>query len=210
MISDIVSKLNKHLSQSVETECSVVYLLAEVRKILEKDRQSPEPFALRMYCHWALHVDLTRPNTTKHFLEKVDSFVLNNVSGLESDGRCSFLDEHHLFQEFSYLDSFREQLRSFLDRYALPTDLCDDDPAWTSFISAYAGVIEDGTLSCGTSNRLQAIQEVTFCKGRPLTSDNHLPFVIQWDIKLKDGRLLRAELEATKDLKMRSGGLHLI
>ena len=78
MISDIVSKLNKHLSQSVETECSVVYLLAEVRKILEKDTQDPETFALRMYCHWALHVDLTYRNTTKHLLEKVDIFVLNN------------------------------------------------------------------------------------------------------------------------------------
>jgi len=109
-------------------------------------------------------VDLSRENTTLHFLERIDSFVFNRVSGFPGDGNCSFLDEHHLLREFLYLDTFRDQLRAFLHSYDLPTPLCDDDKAWFSFVSAYAGVIEDGALSSGKADNLKAIEEVTFMK----------------------------------------------
>ena len=46
MNKDITRKLRNHLSQPVNTECAVVYLLAEVRKILERDKLDPKPFAL--------------------------------------------------------------------------------------------------------------------------------------------------------------------
>jgi len=51
MTKDIIAKLHEHLSRPVDTECTVVYLLAEVRKILERDKPDPKPIALWMYCH---------------------------------------------------------------------------------------------------------------------------------------------------------------
>ena len=199
---DIVAKLEKHLSIPVDTECAAVYLLVEVRKLLDSDKIDPKPFALWMYCHWAVHVDLHHRNTTIHFLEKIDSFVRNQVSGFESEDDRQYEDEQDVFLEFSSLDTFRRQLRQFLESHKLPTSLCDEDASWHRFISVYAGVIEGGTLSTGKLRetelqKLKAIQEVTFTK-LP-SSENNVFFVIQWDVRLKDGKTLTAVFKAMQE-----------
>ena len=81
MKDDIIGKLKRHLSDPITTECAAIYLLVQVRKILEKSQPTPPPFVLWMYCHWAVHVDLTRDKMMRCFLEKIDRYVLNNVSG---------------------------------------------------------------------------------------------------------------------------------
>src|SRR2546426_10116453 len=83
MIKDITEKLRKHLAGGVRTECRVVYLLAEIRKILEEEKPDPRPMALWMFCHWALHVNLSRSGTTAHFLEQIDAFTISkNIKDL--------------------------------------------------------------------------------------------------------------------------------
>ena len=196
----IVAKLKNHLSKPVNTECAVVYLLAETRKLLEQNTASPKPFALWMYCHWALHVDLTYKNTTTHFLQEVDRYVRNTVDGFQPDDDFTLPDEHALFREFLFLDTFRMQLRQFLDSHGLTTDLCDNDRWWFAFMSAYAGVIEDGTLSATGNRDLQAVQKVVFRKGATLTPENHVPFVITWDIILNNGDILTVETTAPNEV----------
>jgi hypothetical protein len=61
----------------------VVYLLCEARKLLDKYPPNPMPFALKLYCHWAPHVDLTHTGTTLPFLKKVDGFVAGAYIGGE-------------------------------------------------------------------------------------------------------------------------------
>src|SRR6266478_3404586 len=105
MDNDIVNKLRKHLSDPVDTECKVVYLLCEVRKLLDKKTPDPFPFALRLYCHWALHVDLLYTSTTTHFLEKIDNYVFDKLNSKETED--TLLAENALFKELVYLDTFR-------------------------------------------------------------------------------------------------------
>ena len=114
MTKDIIGKLREHLSKPVDTECSVVYLLAEIRKLLDRDKPDPKPFALWMYCHWALHVDLTKSNTTRRFLKQVDDFITSIVAGFPPNGTYTLIDSHNLFEDFVYLDAFRTQLRDIL------------------------------------------------------------------------------------------------
>jgi hypothetical protein len=99
MKADIVTKLAKHLDQPVVTECAVVYLLAEVRKLPAEDDPEHSFGALWMFCHWALHVDLDSPRTTMHFLERVDRWVTNSVAYLTPSGPWKFLEEHRLFED---------------------------------------------------------------------------------------------------------------
>jgi hypothetical protein len=205
MTKDIVGKLRDHLALPVDTEPAVMYLMAEVRKLLDRDDPQHKNLALWMYCHWAVHVDLTNTNTTLHFLEQVDDFITDTVAGLTPNRPYKLIDSHRLFREFVYWEAFRKQLTDVLKSYGLPTDLCDEDPKWFAFLTAYAGVIEDGALSSESKKKdtLKAVDKVTFSKGHtPFSSTAHLPFSIQWDIVLKDGRECRATLEASPDLKM--------
>jgi hypothetical protein len=198
MKNDIAGKLRDHLNAGIGSECGVVYLLAEIRKILEVDDPTHTRGALWMYCHWALHVDLDSPKTTTDFLERVDLWVCNNVAYLEPRQPWKFLDEVYLFREFVYLQTFREQLGDFLKHYDFPTDLTNDNDRWFTFLASYAGVIENGTLSMKSdkNKKIEAVEEVTFKKGKPLTSEYHVNFTIHWDIALKDGRLLEVEMDA--------------
>jgi hypothetical protein len=197
MTRDIV-KLADHLRQPIDNECKVVYLLAEVRKLLDRYDPDHNLDALWMYCHWALHVDLESPKTTEVLLEKVDRWITNTVAYLTPRGSWSFKEEYNLFKDFVYLSTFRHQLGKFLAAHKLPTDLCNVDEQWHRFIREYAGVIEDGTLSFVSKNKsLCAVDVITFTKGNQLTSEHHVPFVILWKIQLKDGRTLKTSVETT-------------
>ena len=65
MTNDIIEKLRKHLAGGVRTECRVVYLLAAIRKTLEDEKPNPRALALWMFCHWALHVNLSHSPTPR-------------------------------------------------------------------------------------------------------------------------------------------------
>lgn len=197
MTKDIVGKLKSHLSSPIDDEPKVVYLLAEVRKLLERDDPTHSNQALWMYCHWALHVDLSSPKATMDFLRRVDRWITNTVAYLTPSGPWEFFEEDHLCRDFIFLTTFRQQLRGFLKRYGLPLSLCDLDAQWYAFLAAYGGVIEDGALSAvpDKKNELGAVKEVTFTKGENLTVEHHVAFVIQWSIALNDGRTIRTSLQ---------------
>jgi hypothetical protein len=216
MIKDVTEKLRRHLAGGVKTECRVVYLLAQIRKILEEEKPKPRPMALWMFCHWALHVNLSRSGATSHFLHQIDAFTINkNIKGLpKPDGKFSFADEHCLSKDLLFLTNFRQQLRDFLHCKKFSTRICDNDKSWFGFMSAYAGVIEDGTLSIEGVNKLRVVDKVTFTKGRSLSRDHHVPFTVQWDIHLKDRRIVRMDLKtvlnAPANSNMYFSGLTLI
>ena len=83
--SAIVMKLNAVMAELVDNECTVVYVMCQVRKLLEHVLASQRPFALNMnmYCHWALHVDLHGKDTIATFLEQIDTYVDGVLAGAE-------------------------------------------------------------------------------------------------------------------------------
>jgi hypothetical protein len=184
----IVEKLSKLLSNPIETECQVVYLLCEVRKLL--DEPPRRLFTLSLHCHWALHVNLSHTPTTGNFLAKVDDFVSNILGSHSRDETEQASWEkraEEMFQYFVSLSTLRKELREFLMSYTLPTSLCDDDIFWFKFVTAYGGVIEDGYLRCEDKDRLKTIDMVTFSKGKPTTDSADVPFSMNWEILLKNG-----------------------
>jgi hypothetical protein len=203
----IVRKLQDALSDAVDSECKVVYILAETRKLLETYPPDPLPFALKLYCHWALHIDLDCRCTTLPFLEKVEAFAAKVLAGKVTivAGLKMFRDitEPKMFREFIFFDTFKEQFRQLLQAYNLPTAVCDEDSRWHEFLTHYAGVIEDGSLSCkANASSLKLVSEVIFTKGmQPVASHLWLriPFGLEWTIVLRDGRKLNTELIAPID-----------
>lgn len=189
-----------------------MYLLAQVRKLIERENPQPVPFALKMYCHWALHVDLTGLDTTKGFLIPIDALIVNTIAGFTPDPAYKLMSSDSLFRDLIFLETFRSQLKDFLLRYGLPSDLCDIEASWFGFLEAYAGLIEDGSLSIqSTSSPLNAVKKVVFTKGgNPIAADSLFTFVIQWDVVLNDDRIFRMGFEAKRGGRALSFGGHLI
>jgi hypothetical protein len=115
----IVEKLRAFLSGSVETECQVVYLLCEVRKLL----CHPSPFALRLHCNWALHINLSFAISTSDFLTRVDDYAWNILSSPERGEEEQISWEkraQEMLLEFMNLNTLRNELLNFLVAYDLP------------------------------------------------------------------------------------------
>jgi hypothetical protein len=200
----IIGKLRDLLRGSIDSECKVVYLLAETRKLLDKrfGGGGRRFFALRLFCHWALHVDLSRSRTTTEFLRGLDEFVVSTLAGT-----TDFLAEQRALRELSSLNIFREQIRDFLNDCDLPLTLCEAD-SWATFLRFYSCVVEDGSLSneiCARpSDNLRLVERVLMKKATALAGYLY-SFFLAWEIKLKDGRILDVSASADDNLSVASG-----
>jgi hypothetical protein len=206
----IVRKLDLFLAEPVDSECKVVYVLCEVRKLLEPVPAHQRPFALNMYCHWALHVDLHGKGTITPFLQQVDAYVHGVLVGPEDFGASD-----RMVREFLFFDTFRSQLRDFFQTKGIRADLTERDDRWNEFVTQYAGVIEDGSLSIlATDHGLTHVKEVTFLKGRDAIGEfAQIPFDMTWSVSLLDGRTLDIDVSARPPMngagQMISCGGHL-
>lgn len=206
----IVIKLNELLADPIDSECKVVYLLCEIRKLLEHVAADERPFALNMYCHWALHVDLHGKDTIKRFLVQVDDYVQGVLVGPE-DLRAS----DRMVREFLSLDTLRSQLRSFFDSNGIRRELTDDDGRWNEFVRHYAGVIEDGSLQIRSPDHgMRHVKQLTFIRGdRAHGEFAQAPFDMVWRIALLDGRRIDVDVNArpavTDSDAMVAWGIHL-
>jgi hypothetical protein len=129
-------------------------------------------------------------------------------------GPEDFALSHDMVHEFVFLNALRFQLRERLTAYHLPTDLTDDDARWNQFVTYYAGVIEDGTLSCSAAGRvLKHVKQVTFTKGRGAVGEfSHMPFNMVWRVALLNGKTLDVDVNARtveRGSPMVAWGLHL-
>src|SRR5262245_51524364 len=106
----IIRKLAKLIEEGIDSEAKVVYLLAETRKLLETDPPMQPPVSLKLYCHWALHVDLTSPGTTFGLLQKIDEFV----ASVYGPGKRDDAAEQRMLHEMRVLSAFKSELREFL------------------------------------------------------------------------------------------------
>jgi hypothetical protein len=144
-----------------------------------------------------MHVSLTYPKTTKPFLEQIDRFFLKFFS---PDAPGLSPEDAEPVRQLVYLDSFRDQFREFLARYGLPTNVCEEDLRWFQFLTAYAGVIEDGELVYAEEN-LEMVREMKFQKAHSQPHpEARIPFTIQWTVTLKDGREFEMSLHPNWNL----------
>ncbi len=157
----IEEKLDRHLSSKAPlTEARVVYILVEIRKLLEMlERQEEEdnyPW-LRFYCDWALHTKMDRKAAQRILclFDRVHPLLCANQTlphGLEQQ-----------ITEITNLRLFERDFDQFLTDYNLSKDILHD--RWTKFVHSYAAVIEDCPLVVkAKGNTLTNINSVTLTK----------------------------------------------
>ena len=159
--SAIIEKLQSELAVPIESERQVVYVLVEVRKVIEQtiEARDRNPFpSLDLYCNWAVHSLLNR-KAAKELLKKIDS-LYSKLFG------CGLNEEDHSqLSSILNFENFRAELGQFLDEHELPTELSTDRGRWFDFLKWYSRVIEDCPLVCRSRDAaLEKVDEVVFSK----------------------------------------------
>jgi hypothetical protein len=140
MTPDIIRKLAAELDKGITTEVQVVYLLAGIRKIIERDNSARSYPDLKFHCDWALHASLDR-SAARNILTQFDAAHVH----LRGNVRLQDLP-HSLGREIkriSEMESFEESLEQFLNDHQLPRLTLHRADGWTHFLHLYAQVIED-------------------------------------------------------------------
>lgn len=164
----IIDKLRRELEQEITTERQVVYILAEIRKLLELRDEKATYFALNSHCCWALHTRMDQ-NGAKRILERFDSAhaaaIANGKPNLQ-DVPVALQTE---LQTTMMCAKFRNELEAYLSLHGLPVELTQRDFKWTQFLSLYSEVIEECPLKLADQGiQLQHITAVTVLEIRQL------------------------------------------
>ena len=69
---EIIRKLKDELDKGIATEVQVVYVLAGIRKVIERDKVEKQYADLRFHCDWALHASMDR-TAAKNILRQFDA-----------------------------------------------------------------------------------------------------------------------------------------
>ena len=175
MEDQIVAKLRSELERGITTECQVVYVLVEIRKLLDRDTKNAPPYnSLRLYSNWVVHVELTGLQA-QNVVKRADAFYPKIMAGTLNE------EEKGDFARIFSLDVFREELNHFLEHKNLTSF---SDSAWNIFLACFLNVIEDCQLACRAKDEtLSHVDEVVVLRhGR--TQDGSPQSVI-WALCLK-------------------------
>jgi hypothetical protein len=137
----IIRKLTKELDAGITTEVQVVYLLAGVRKLIERDQVEDHYPDLKFHCDWALHSVMSYSGA-RVILGRFDVAhpLLKGGTGLPSDLKAEI-------DRISKMKSFHKQLDAFLEDQGLPPLTKNRPDGWAHFLHLYARVIEDIPLT---------------------------------------------------------------
>lgn len=147
---DINDKVRTHVLRAEWSEADAVYLLVEIRKLLERlKNQTPRPYrSLWMHCDWSVHTELSASHAQSIVQELDDYFdkLGFDWNGATATGGGLNPAEYNKFTEILGFKRFREDLNSFLTDHKFSTGLCDDEERWLIFLQAHIGVIADAPL----------------------------------------------------------------
>ncbi|MBI2036590.1 hypothetical protein HYT17_03095 [Candidatus Microgenomates bacterium] len=155
---EIIEKLDKFLAKySVpDEECYVVYLLVEIRKLLEREG-SPKFPLVRFYCDWTVHTKKDRSlQAIKEIVDRIDGcFSIQSHYLLKSDEIFNFLKMAELRKEFNQL----------FKRYNLQTNILGGDISWASFVDTLTKALSEQPI-LNPKAGIKSISLVPFGKGR--------------------------------------------
>ncbi len=107
MTPDIISKLSDEIKKGINSEVQVVYLLAGIRKLLERDNQKDTYSVLNFHCNWVLHSELNNANA-QEILEVFENWHLELRTGTKED---DLTDEQKLqLDKIANMRLFKEEL----------------------------------------------------------------------------------------------------
>jgi len=186
MISGIITKLQAELSAGIKTETQVVYLMAQIRKIIEQEQSGDKFDFLFFHCNWVLHPQMDR-QFAQAILDKFNQAHIHMVQGIQLTDLPPSLRKE-LDPIFS-MDMFRYQLITFLQSHGLSWKELSDIFVWSAFIKLYISIIRDCPLVIQSSKTDSYIKkvEVDYIEADMKHHGYNFYYKISWMITDKNG-----------------------
>ena len=156
MEKEIIEKLNLFLNRHspLDEECSVVYLMVEIRKVLDLLNLDRDKYPiLRFYCDWSVHIKKDHSKPIQNIVEKIEQSINNG----RAFGR-QFIPHDLSTFDFVSLIELKKEMEDFFKQVFLPKIIFEDNN-WSEFRHLLLRVLADQPIIGPTNN----ISKVYFC-----------------------------------------------
>lgn len=177
MEDQLIEKIRGEMDRGINSECQVVYLLVEIRKLMDRDKTASMPYnSLRIYSDWAVHVGLSGPQA-QDIVKRADAFYPKLMNDTVSN------QEKADFAKVFLLNTFREEMNRFLNDHVQRSF---SDARWNSFLTYFLRVIEDCPLICKADiTTLANVDEVFIVRDGDAETPDGSPPAIIWGLFFK-------------------------
>lgn len=153
MERDIVRKLSDELAQQIVSERQVVYVLVELRKLLEGRHTLDEYDVLKLCCDWAVHPKLSRApaNRIVRLFDEYEAKYRHESVGVAQAGMPELV-------EFCGHKQFRVQFIDACESNGVAAGAPKDDDWWRSFLRQYSEVVKDCPLEANADHTMYVTQ----------------------------------------------------
>lgn len=138
--SATITKLNDFLTlhPKIVEESQVVYLMVEIRKILDHDRQGGDDAfqVLRFYCDWAVHITKDRVGSE---MKLVVEEMLKDIK--KELRHPTMIKAGRAASRFGYMENLKKELQEFLKKNQLSCSLVGK--GWILFIAKLVKVLDE-------------------------------------------------------------------
>jgi hypothetical protein len=151
MKAAILNKISQELSNDINTESKVLYLLAEIRKYIDgcSQKEKNKYPNLYFYCNWVLHIELSHSPAIK-ILNRFKS-IFENINDLKKMSKIFIKQERNFYL---FID-LKKELRNFIEANGLSTKLLENTNKWSRFKKLLVKILMEAPLvnEAGRVNR---------------------------------------------------------
>lgn len=169
----LLDKLQKKLTDLITNTDQVLYIMVQIRKIIELEKknfkgQSHHPYPyLFLYASWLLHTDIDHDYQSQQIIQQLDKEVKNYIEKYDSGY------EKQLLPIIISPEKIKVEMKGFLNNYKLPNDILDNSQ-WKDFSKLLLTELLEVPLIPKSSNKIEYIDKIYYEKA-PEPTDHSDP-----------------------------------
>ena len=180
-LDSIIEKLRNELARPIRRESQVLYIFAEIRKLIEHEQEKDEHAyeVLEFFCNWALHINISRKSSADKIRLFLQAFDMKEGMELSEWYRTEF------FQQIMHLAVLKKELGGFLHERDLPCEIVHDFRKWSGFIYLYTAVVAEVPLRYAKDDLGPTEVEELTIQHQPTGTGPQK--IARWFVRLKNG-----------------------
>lgn len=144
---EIVEKLNKFLidHDPIVEECQIVYLMVEVRKVIDHEKSNKTYPLLKFYSDWTVHTE--KDQITPEIKQMMEVMYKTAESEIKNP---ALRKAGSPIMQFAYMEGLGQEMKAFLENHDIDSTLATKEDKWLEFIKLLVKVLENQPIIAPT------------------------------------------------------------
>lgn len=157
---EILEKIDRFVGghAPMSEECHAVYLMVEIRKVIDQARSLGRYPLLGFYADWTVHSEKDGvTDEIRHMLEQIGQVAFEETKDQHQDA-----PKRAPIKAFAHMAGLRREMQLFLTGHGIPPDLSANDEHWTAFVEQLLRVLESQPINRPAHN----VKSVSFLRAQ--------------------------------------------